>query len=122
MTVQGEQHADSVVIGRAQHERRPSLRQRHQQIVGVGNAVRIGDHGRDVVQRHLSQFLALAFRVAHHHEATIDEQVPPVICDFDDAANHGGQSPNPGSRNSPIGLTTTFRAAAFCSEPACLYV
>ena len=91
VAIQRQQHADGVVVGSTQHKGRTPLCQRHQQVVGVGQAVGIGNDGSNVIQRDLPQLFALAFRVFHHHEAAVHKQVPSVVCDFDDAAYHGGQ-------------------------------
>jgi hypothetical protein len=60
--------------------------------------VRIGDDGGNVVQRYLPEFLAFAYRVLHHHETAMQEQMPPVVGHFDDAADHSSYSLKPGSR------------------------
>ena len=69
----------------------------------------IHDQPADVVQCHAADFLATA---AYRHEALVDGEVPAVLRDLDDAAEHGGYGPFAGSRSSPNGLTVTRRKPA----------
>lgn len=95
VAIDGQQHADGIVVGTAEHEGRPAFGQGHQQVVGVAQAVGIGDDGGDVVQGDLAQFLALSLGVAHDEKAAMHEEMPPVVRDFDDAANHGASALEP---------------------------
>ena len=113
VALDGQQHADGVVVCGAQYERCAALGKRHQQAVGVAQAVCVGYDCRNVVQWHLPQFLALSICVLHHHEPTVHEQVTPVIGHLDDAADHIGYSLKPGSLSSPMGDMVTRRAFAF---------
>ena len=83
-----QKHADRIVIGSAQHERTATLRQSDKQIVGVADAMCIGYQRPDVIQRHLSRQAPLFPRDMYRQEATPDRQMSPVICYFDDTANH----------------------------------
>ena len=115
-----QQHANRVVVGGAQHKWRTAFSQGHQQIVGVAQAMRVGDDGGNVVERNLPKFLALAIGVLHHQKAPVHEQVAPVVSHFNNAADHADQGLKPGSRSSPMGEMVTRRALAENKEPACL--
>jgi hypothetical protein len=47
--------------------------------------VRIGDNGRDIVERNAAKFAAF---LGDGHKAAIDGEMMPVTCDFDHASNH----------------------------------
>ncbi len=73
------------VVRAAQHHRHAARRQLDQRIVGVSQAMRVGDDRGDVVHRHAADFLAA---LGHDEKAAVNRQVPPVRRDLHHPPDH----------------------------------
>ena len=88
MSFDRQEHPNWGMVGSADHERDSALGQRCKQAVGVGEGSSVANHGRDVVQWHLAQFLALRAGLLDQQETTVTREMPTFVRDFHDPAAH----------------------------------
>lgn len=85
MAVKWPQHGDRVVIGCAKYQNHTPFGQSDQKVVGIRQAMTVGDDDTNIVKWNPPHFAAIG---TNDHEAARQRKVPVIGCYFDNSTDH----------------------------------